>query len=50
MEEFIGESDSNIVLNESSEEEGFNYFGNSEQNYDADSDSCYEDIPSKFLN
>ncbi|GMY05936.1 replication protein A 70 kDa DNA-binding subunit A-like [Fagus crenata] len=45
MEGFIGESDSNIVLNESSEEDGFNYFGNSEQNYDADSDSCYEDIP-----
>ncbi|GMY20769.1 replication protein A 70 kDa DNA-binding subunit A-like [Fagus crenata] len=45
MEEFIGESDSNIVLNESSEEDGFNYFGNSEQNYDAGSDSCYEDIP-----
>ena len=50
MEEFIGESDSNIVLNESLEEDGFNYFGNSEQNYDAGSDSCYEDIPSKFLN
>ncbi|GMY34930.1 replication protein A 70 kDa DNA-binding subunit B-like [Fagus crenata] len=45
MEEFIGESDSNIVLNESSEEDGFHYFGNSEQNYDAGSDSCYEEIP-----
>ena len=50
MENFIGESDSNTILNEGSEEDGFNYFGNSEQNYDAGSDSCYEEIPSKFLN
>jgi hypothetical protein len=46
MEEFIGESNSNIVLNESSEEDGFNNFGNFAQNYDAGSDSCYEEIPS----
>ena len=50
MEEFIGEFDSNIALNESLEEDGFNYFGNSKQNYDAGSDSCYEEIPRKFLN